>query len=141
MPGLSDPAETALLKLILQRVDWTNFATAAGVNTLYISLHTADPTDGGSQTSSETTYTDYARVAVARSAAGWDVVGDTGSNVDPVIFPKCGVLGSPQQLTHFGVGTAASGAGSLVGVGPASLLVSTNIQPQFDAGALQAVAA
>ena len=53
-------------------------STVAG--SLYVSLHTADPDEGGDQTTSETAYTTYARVAVARTAGGWTVSGNTVSN-------------------------------------------------------------
>jgi hypothetical protein len=38
---------------------------------LYLALHTADPGEAGNQTTSEATYTSYARVTVARSGAGF----------------------------------------------------------------------
>ena len=51
-------------------------------------------------------------------------------------FPQCGVTGA--TLTHFGVGTDASGAGKLLysGALSASLAVSSGIQPQFAGGDL-----
>jgi hypothetical protein len=103
---------------------------------LYVSLHTADPGEAGDQTTSETAYTSYARVAVARTGAGWTVSGNTVSNAALVQFPQCGVTGA--TLTHFGVGTAASGAGKLLysGALTASLAVSSGIQPQFAGGDL-----
>ena len=109
-------------------------STVAG--SLYVSLHTADPDEGGDQTTSETAYTTYARVAVARTAGGWTVSGNTVSNAALVQFPQCGVTGA--TLTHYGVGTDASGAGKLLysGALTASLAVSSGIQPQFAAGDL-----
>lgn len=109
-------------------------STVAG--SLYVSLHTADPDEGGDQTTSETAYTTYARVAVARTAGGWTVSGNTVSNAALVQFPQCGVTGA--TLTNFGVGTDASGAGKLLysGALTASLAVSSGIQPQFAAGDL-----
>ena len=74
--------EDAFLVLALQHYfnndDHTNVGDAAGLQNsaaagnVYVSLHTADPA-GGDQTTSECTYTGYARVAVARSAAGWTI--------------------------------------------------------------------
>jgi hypothetical protein len=103
---------------------------------LYVSLHTADPGEAGDQTTSETAYTSYARVAVARTGAGWTVSGSAVSNAALVQFPQCGVTGA--TLTHFGVGTASSGAGKLLysGALTASLAVSSGIQPQFAGGDL-----
>ena len=52
-------------------------AASSPLTTLQVSLHTADPGEGGSQTTSETSYTSYARVAVARTAGGWMTAGAT----------------------------------------------------------------
>jgi hypothetical protein len=49
-----------------------NDATSPLTN-LYVSLHTGDVGEAGSQTTSEATYTSYARVAVARTSGGWTV--------------------------------------------------------------------
>ena len=52
--------ETNLLKLILQAVGYANIADNAAsspITNIYISLHTASPTTGGTQTSSEAAYT------------------------------------------------------------------------------------
>lgn len=149
MSGLSDWAETALLKLIFQNVDWPFIGDAGGLRgsvtagVLYLSLHTADPTDGGSQTSSEVAYTNYARISVVRSAAGWAVAGDTASNVADLDWPTAGASGGA-IATHVGIGTDLSGAGHLLGVGPipgGGVAIGLNVQPHIDAGALQAVAA
>lgn len=67
-----------VLKLYFQNVDHANVGDAsglqnsAGAGNIYVSLHTADPA-GGDQTTSEATYTGYARVAVARGAGTWTV--------------------------------------------------------------------
>lgn len=103
---------------------------------LYLALHTADPGEAGNQTTSEATYTSYARVAVARSAAGWDVVGNAASNDDLLQFPQC--TGGSNTITHISIGTASSGAGQILYSGAlnASLAVANLIQPQLAAGAL-----
>ena len=67
-----------LLKLLFQNTTWANVGDATGLvhtttaGSFFISLHTADPS-AGNQSTSETAYTGYARVAVARSSAGWTV--------------------------------------------------------------------
>jgi len=103
---------------------------------LYLSLHTADPGVGGSQTNNETSYTNYARVAVARNAGGWTVASASAANTALAQFPQCGVTGA--TVTHVAIGTAASGAGKVLYAGAlnASLAVSNLIQPQFGASAL-----
>ena len=50
----------------------TAFGWAANTN-FYLSLHTGDPGEAGDQTTSEATYTSYARVAVLRTSAGWNI--------------------------------------------------------------------
>lgn len=138
----SNTFETDLLSLIFNNTDIALIGDAAGLQnsatagSLYVSLHTADPGEAGTQSTNETSYTNYARVAVARSAGGWTVSGNTVSNAALVQFAQCGATGA--TLTHFGVGTDASGAGKLLysGALTSSLAVSSGIQPQFAAGDL-----
>lgn len=103
---------------------------------LYLSLHTADPGEAGSQTTSEATYTSYARVTVARSAVGWTVSNPTATNAALIQFPTS--TGGSNTITHVAIGTASSGAGQILVSGAlnSSLSVSSGIQPQFSAGAL-----
>lgn len=103
---------------------------------LYISLHTADPGEGGSQTTNEAAYTSYARVAVLRSGSGWTVSGNTATNAALIQFPQC--TGSSSTITHVAIGTSTSGTGQIIASGSlsASLSVSSGIQPQFSAGEL-----
>jgi hypothetical protein len=103
---------------------------------LYISLHTADPGEGGNQTSSEAAYTSYARVAVSRSGSGFTVSSNTATNAALIQFPQC--TGSSSTITYVAIGTASSGTGQIIASGAlsASLSVSSGIQPQFSAGEL-----
>lgn len=134
--------ETALLNLYFTNTDHANVGDAAGLQnsasagSFYISLHTGDPTETGTQTSSEATYTSYARVAVARSGAGWTVSGNNVSNAAAINFPAC--TGGTNTITHFGIGSDASGAGNLFfkGALSASLAVSSGITPSFAIGEL-----
>lgn len=106
------------------------------VTDLYVSLHTADPGESGNQQTSEVAYTDYARVAVARSGSGWTVSGNTVTNAGAINFPICGVTGA--TATHVGIGTLSSGAGVLLwhGILDAQLIISSGITPSFAAGDL-----
>ena len=134
--------ETALQTLYFNNTDHANIGDAAGLQnstaagSFYVSLHTADPTETGTQTSSEATYTSYARVAVARSGAGWTVSGSNVSNTAAVTFPAC--TGGTNTITHFGIGSDSSGAGNLFFKGAlgASLAVSSGITPAFAIGEL-----
>jgi hypothetical protein len=103
---------------------------------LYVSLHTADPGEAGDQTTSEATYTGYARVLVSRDGAGWTVSGNEAENTAEITFPEC--TGGTNTITHVAVGTAASGAGQILysGALTASIAVSNLITPRFPAGTL-----
>jgi len=120
--SFTDGTESALLKLLFNATAWANVAdNAAGspLTNLYVSLHNADPGEGGSQTTNETAYTNYARQAVARTSGGWTVSGTDPTqvvNAAIINFPQCGVTGD--TLTHWGIGSLVSGAGVLFASGP-----------------------
>lgn len=132
--------ETALLTLYFNNTDHANIGDAAGLQnsaaagSFYVSLHTADPGETGTQATSEATYTGYARVAVARTAGGWTVSGNNASNTAATTFGIC-TAGS-NTITHFGIGSDVSGAGNLFfsGALTSSLAVSVNITPSFAPG-------
>lgn len=131
--------ENDLMKLIFNGTAIANIADNAAsspLTNLYVSLHTADPGEGGDQTSSEATYTSYARVAVSRDSGGWTVTANEAENAALVQFPQC--TGGSNTITYVGVGTASSSTGKLLysGALSSSLSVSSGIQPQFAAGAL-----
>lgn len=133
----SNVYETDLLELVFNATAWPDLAendTSSPATNLYVSLHTADPGDTGNQSTSEATYGAYARVAVARTSGGWTVASGAVTNAAAVVFPEA--TSGTNTITHFGVGTGASGAGYLLysGALTASLAVSTAIEPQFNAG-------
>ena len=74
---LSNSAENNLMKLLFENTNWANVGDATGLRgsstagSFYVALYTSDPGEAGTATTNETAYTDYARVAVARSTAGW----------------------------------------------------------------------
>lgn len=143
----SDAFESDLLKLIFNNTTIATLGDATGVvgstaaGSVFVALHTADPTDTGNQSTNEATYTGYARVAVARSSGSWSVTGTsptTVSNVSAVTFGAC-TAGS-NTITHFSIGYATSGATKIIvsGALTSSLAVSSGITPNFAAGALTA---
>lgn len=133
----SNSFENALALLIFNNTNIANVGDATGLRgsssagNLYVSLHTSDPGEAGSQTTNETSYTSYARVAVARSGAGWVVTGNSVSPAAVISFPAC--TGSTATITYFGIGTDSSGAGTLIvsGAVSPSISVSTGITPQL----------
>lgn len=134
--------ETALLTLYFNNTDHANVGDAAGIQnsaaagSFHVSLHTADPGEAGAQNTTEATYTGYARVAVARSAAGWTISGANVSNAAAITFGAC-TAGS-DTITHFGIGSDSSGAGNLFfkGALAASRSISAGITPSFAIGEL-----
>lgn len=131
--------ENDLMKLIFTATAIANIADNAAsspLTSLYVSLHTADPGEAGDQTTSEATYTSYARVAVARSGSGWTVSSNTVTNAALIQFPQA--TGGTNTITHFAIGTDSSGTGKILARGAlsSSLAVSSGIQPQFAAGDL-----
>ena len=131
--------EQKILELWLDNVGAANIGDATGLRgstsagNIYVSLHTADPGETGDQTTSETAYTNYARVAVARGTA-WTTSGGASENVAAIVFPACGATGS--TITHFGLGFAASGAGSRDFNGAAPYTAASGNTPEFAIGAL-----
>lgn len=130
----SNTFENDLMKLIFNGTAIANLADNAAsspVTNLYVSLHTADPGEAGVQTSSEATYTGYARVAVARSGSGWVVTANSVSPAAIISFPPC-TAGS-SVVTHFAVGTAQTGDGKVLYKGTVSptVNVSSGVTPQL----------
>lgn len=134
--------ETDLLGLIFNNTDIADIGDASGLQnsatagSLYVALHTADPGEAGTAATSEATYTNYARVAVARSGAGWTVSGATATNAAQITFPQCGASGN--TITHVSITTASSGTSKILYSGAlnSSLAVALNITPLFAASGL-----
>lgn len=110
--------------------------SSSPLTSLYVSLHSASPGTGGAQNTNEVAYTNYARIAVARSPAGWTVSLAQAINTALNQFAQCGVTGA--TATHVGIGTDSSGAGKMLYAGALNspLTIANLIQPQFNAGAL-----
>jgi len=136
----TDVFENGLLSLIFENANYANVGDATGLRgsstagVFYISLHTADPGETGDQTTSESAYTNYVRVSVARSTAGWSVAAGVADNDAAITFAACGVTGS--TITHVGIGSDSSAAGNRFMNGTAALTVSSGVTPAFAIGAL-----
>lgn len=122
-------------KLILQGTAIANIADNAAsspATQYWISLHTADP-NSGNQTTSETSYTGYARVAVNRNSGAWSVSGNVASNISTIAFGT-NTAGTP-TITHFAIGTASSGTGKIIysGALTSSLALAVGGTPTFNA--------
>lgn len=140
MAGKTDVFENDFLKLIFNGTAIANIADNAAsspLTNLYVSLHTADPTDAAAsgQSTNETTYTGYARVAVARTSGGWTVATAAGVTtavpVANITFGQC--TAGTASITHVGIGTASSGTGKLLFSGSLTpaISVAVGVVPQI----------
>jgi len=130
----TNSAENSVLKLIFNATAWANIAdnaAASPATSLYVSLHTADPGEAGDQTTNEVAYTSYARVAVTRNSGGWTVTNNSVSPAATISFPAG--TGGSGTATHFGVGTASSGAGVLFykGTVTPNIVCGNGVTPQL----------
>lgn len=137
----SDSFENALLLLLFNNTNIANLGDATGVRgsssagSLYLALHTADPGEAGSQSTSECNYTGYARLAVARSSSGFTVSGNVASLTANQDF-GAKTAGTDQTATFFSVGTAASGAGVILYSGSISptIAITNGVIPRLTTG-------
>lgn len=135
--SFSNTLENELLEHILNNANIANVGDATGLRgsatagSFYLSLHTASPTESGNQSSSETTYGSYARVAVSRSGTGWTVTGNSASPAANIDFAEA--TSGTATITHVGLGTDASGTGKLVlyGTLTPSISVTTGVIPRI----------
>ncbi len=126
--------ENDLLKLIFNATAIANMAdnaASAPLTSLYVSLHTGDPGEAGSQTTSECAYGSYARVAVARTSGGFTVTAASVSPAANIDFPAA--TSGTETVTHFAIGTASSGTGKILysGTVTPNISVSTGVQPRL----------
>lgn len=133
--------EASVLGLIFTASAIANIADNAGsspATNLYISLHTASPGEAGDQTTNETAYTGYARVAVARTTGGWTVTNGSCVNDAEIAFSIC-TAAPGSAITHVGVGLSSSGAGTLLlwAALDSSVTMQVGTTPIFSAGELE----
>jgi hypothetical protein len=122
-----------LLKMIFNATPIGNLcdnAASSPLTSLAVALHTADPTSG-TMSSSEATYTSYARVSVLRNSSGWTVSGQTVVPFAVITFPTC--TGGSNTITHWSVGYTGGGATKILYCGTItpSIAVSNGISPQL----------
>lgn len=129
--------ENDLLLLIFNATTIANIAinaTSSPLTNLFVALHTADPGEAGDQTTSECTYTGYARVSVARTSGGWTVAANSVSPAAAITFGAC-TAGS-ETAQFWSVGVATSGASKILysgGISP-TIAISSGITPQLGTG-------
>ena len=139
MPKSTDTCNR-LLRLAFNGTAWPGIADNAATSPLtglWLGLYSADPGLGNSQLTNEVAYTNYARIQIARTTAGWQVTANTATNVALAQFPQCGAVGALAKFAA--IGTSATGAGTVLYQGPlnSDLAIANLIQPQFSAAGLQ----
>jgi hypothetical protein len=141
----SNAFETAILQAIFNATTIANLlqdiaGSPSGLTHLFVGLHTGDPGEAGSQTTSETTYTNYLRVGVLRTVAGWTVSGNSVTNAAEILFPEASA--GTDLLSHFSIGASPTGAGTLYfkGALQSNLQMAAAIQPRFTAGQITVTA-
>ena len=129
--GKSTVFKNNLLLLIFNNTPIADVGDVSGIlgsgttGSLYLSLHTSDPSTGA-QSTSETAYTGYTRKPIARTGGGFIVTANIVTLAANVNFPDC--VGSPGgAITHIGVGTDVSGAGHLLFAGAVSPSITMNL--------------
>lgn len=129
-----------ILNLIYRAVGIADLAdndATAPLTQLWARLHTASLTPTSTQSTSETTYPNYAAVAIPRTTGGWNApAGGQIQNTASVEFAQCGAGGA--TIVAASIGKAATGAGQILHYGDlnSSIAVSNNIQPRIAAGSL-----
>lgn len=109
--SIGNNTENNIQKLIFNATTWNNVAendTTSPNTDIAVALHTADPGEAGTMSTNEVTYTNYARVNVARTTGGWTVTNHSVSPVANIDFPAG--TGGSGTVTHFAVGMTGGGA-------------------------------
>ena len=125
---------------------FNNTAMPSYGTNLYVHLHTADPGEGGTSSTNEAAYTDYARVATTRAddGTGWklcdsdgtpNAAGRAAKNNGEVTFPECTGVADDEDITH---ASLCDNAGQILysGALTAAIKVTNQITPRFPAGTM-----
>lgn len=130
--------ETEILALIFNGTAIADLAendASSPLTQLFVALHTADPGEAGTQATSETAYTGYARVAVNRNSGAWTVASGSVSPVANIDFGAC--TASPgAAITFASIGVALSGATKILykGAISPSITMAIGVVPRILTG-------
>jgi hypothetical protein len=124
--SISNTTESAILVLVFNATTWANYAQngATPEANIICALHTADPGEAGTQATSETTYTSYARVNVARTTGGWTETAGSVSPASTITFPAG--TGGGGTIQFWSTGKSGGGA--------SAILWSGSVTPNIVAG-------
>ena len=132
--SISNAAESAIMRLIFLATAWAGYADNAAASpetNIVFALHTADPGDAGTLSTSEATYTGYARQSVSRSAGGFSESGGVVSLIANLDFPVGS--GGSGTITHFSTGKSGAGAAAALWQGPVTpnIVSGNGVQPRL----------
>jgi hypothetical protein len=132
--SISNTTENAILSLIFEATAWANYADNAATTpqtNVHTALHTADPADGGTMSTSEAAYGSYARVNVARSTSGFTVASGSVSPDAEIAFPAA--TSGTETETHFSFGKTGGGAAAILfsGTVTPNIAVATGVTPKL----------
>lgn len=132
--SISDTTENALMALIFNATAWSNYADNAATSPqtqVAVALHTADPGDTGTMSTSEIAYTSYARTNVNRNSGGWTVTANSVSPASAINF-AAGTGGSG-TATHFSTGKTGGGAAAILfsGTVTPNIVTGSGVTPQL----------
>ncbi|NJL78432.1 MAG: hypothetical protein HC917_05515 [Richelia sp. SM2_1_7] len=135
----SNVTENDLVKFYANNVSMPLYGT-----NLYVHLHTSDPGEAGTSSSSEATYTGYARVTTIRDSTAWTICDVNGTpnangsafkNAIAVVFPECTGVSDDEIITH---ASLCTNGGQILysGALTASIRITNLTTPYFPIGTL-----
>lgn len=114
----ANASRQALGLAIFNATNWANVvdnAATSPLTNLQAALHTAWPGRTGNQSTSEATYTNYGRVAIPRTSAGFTVGSDgTITLTSARSFPASSATGNNQYCPFVSFGSASTGTGQII---------------------------
>lgn len=135
MAAIGTTTCNAILNLTFRATAWGNYADNAASSpesNIAVALHTADPGAGGTQATSESAYTNYVRVNVARST-GWTAASTASTNPAANIdFASSGAAGT--TITFFSTGKVQATTGTILwwgGVSPSIAIGGSGVTPRL----------
>lgn len=132
--SIGNNTENNIMLLIFNATAWADYAQDDGSSphtNVHMALATADPGEAGTMSTSETTYTSYARVNVARSGSGWTVTANSVSPAATVAFPAG--TGGSGTVTYFSAGKTGGGATDILfsGTVTPNIVTGNGVTPQL----------
>lgn len=140
--SIGDTTENAFMLLVFNATAWANYADNASSSpqtNVHVALSTADPGDSGTMSTSETTYTSYARVNVARTGVGWTVTANSVSPAANIDF-AAGTGGSG-TVTNFSTGKTGGGTVAFLFTGTVTpnIVTGNGVTPRLTTASTQTI--